>query len=352
MTLIPSWSIYTPSPAGSQAPEKFGVVGRLLQHLDAQEANPAQTDAKQNQTQALPPNNPPVDLLSKPSSQGRAVETVSFAEAIEPPVVRPSEGGLGPSQSALEAGRPPGQPGPFEVTKMAMTLGGNKVDVYLPKGRGPFPMNIYASGLSHGQRHATANANHFASWGILTVVPSLGGNIDPVKSGRMIEKIVSDLNQRKEIKGTAIQPEAIAVSGHSFGGLSASLAADHPAVKALLALDPNDNLFQMNPGRRNAPQVHVPAAFIFGDGGPNDQGPGIYHELSSPRKYALEFKNMPHDNFISTSEMPNKRGQQRALDFATAFLLHELGGLSATQPYLAEGSEIRAAIRNGELKPL
>ncbi len=348
------WSIYPSAPTHAKELEKFGTVGRLLQNLNTQAAPPIDTAAKPElSAQKVSPQAPaPVDLLAQPSPQGRATENLSFAEVSEPPVTRSSKGALGPSQAALEAGRPPGQPGPFEVTKIEMTLAGNQVDVYLPKGPGPFPMNIYASGLSHGQRHATANANHFASWGILTVVPSLGGNIDPVKSGRIMENIVSELNQRKEIQGTAVQPEAIAVSGHSFGGLSASLAADHPGVKALLALDPNDNLFQLNPGRSNASRVHVPAAFIFGDGGPNDLGPGIYHELSSTRKYAFEFKRMPHDNFISTAQMPNKRGQQRALDFATAFLLHELGGLRATQPYLPEGEETRAAIRKGEFKPL
>jgi hypothetical protein len=359
MNQIPSWSLYTSPPPSSRSLEQFGVVGRLLEHLEVQEENPAQINQTQinpaqDLSEAIPADTLPVDLLSQPSAnsaKGRATETLSFAEEMES--VSPDRtDALGPSQAALEAGRPPGQPGPFEVNKIEMTLGGNQVDVYLPKGPGPFPVNVYASGLSHSQRHATANANHFASWGMVTVVPSLGGNMNPVNSGRIVEKILSDISQQNQFQGTPIQPEAIAVSGHSFGGLTASLAADHPAVKALLALDPNDNLLQMNPGRRHAPQVNVPAAFIFGDGGPNDLGPDIYHELGSTRKYALELKHMPHLNFVSTSKWPNQRGQQRALDFATAFLLHELGGLKATQPYLANGSETLAATRKGELKPL
>lgn len=359
MSQIPQntpWSIYPVAPTRTKELEKFGTVGRLLQNLETQAVPPTDTVAKTKppleKVAPQAPDRPaaPVDLLAQPSAKGRATENLAFADA--PPAKPAPKHPLGPSQAALEAGRPPGQPGPFEVQKIEMTLAGQQVDVYLPQGLGPFPVNVYTTGLSHSRRHATANANHFASWGMVTVVPAVGGNVDPVKTGRTLEKILSELSQRSHLDRTAINPAAMAVSGHSFGGLSASLAADHPAVKALLALDPNDNLFQMNPGRRNASQVHVPAAFIFGDGGPNDLGPGIYHELSSSRKYAIEFKRMPHDNFISTAQMPNKRGQQRAMDFATAFLLHELGGLRATQPYLPEGEETRAAIRKGEFKPL
>jgi len=344
----PPFSLYSAQKANTQDLEKYQVVGRLLEHL---------ADQMPESLSEAPSPLSPVDLLALPQSDipeshGNAIKEVAFTEWPDPPAKRTDEVGLGPSATALETGRPPGQRGPFEVHKIEMTLGGNQVDVYLPVGKGPFPLNVYASGLSHSQRHATANANHFASWGLVTVVPSLGGNLNPVNSGRTVEKVLTDLSQRTQLQGTQIDPHSIAVSGHSFGGLTATLAADHPAVKALLALDPNDNLLQMNPGQHHAPEVQVPAAFIFGDGGPNNLGPGIYHELASPQKYALELKDMPHLNFVSSSEWPNQPGQQRALDFATAFLLNELGGLSATQPYLANGKETKAAMRSGELRKL
>jgi hypothetical protein len=352
----PSFSLYSAQKANTQDLEKYQVVGRLLENLPIQlpdQLPESPTDSTLTETSSAP--FAPVDLLADPlptitHSKGRALKEVPFTEWPEPDTEQTEETGLGPSAAALESGRPPGQRGPFQVNKIKMTLADQQVDVYLPVGKGPFPVNVYATGLSHTQRHAKANANHFASWGMVTIVPSLGGNLNPVNSGQSIEKILSDLSQRKKLQGTQIDPNLIAVSGHSFGGLTATLAADHPAVKALLALDPNDNLLQMNPGRRQASQVQVPAAFIFGDGGPNNLGPGIYHELASPQKYAFELKDMPHLNFVSSSEWPNQPGQERALDFATAFLLHELGGLSATQPYLADGKETKAAMRSGELR--
>jgi dienelactone hydrolase len=322
----------------------FGTVARLVRHLSEQRTSvpgvhePSTVDST---TDFEMPNT----LLSKQLS-GRALKEVSL---IEPEFQSQDLSALAPVAQALARGRTPGQEGPFAVKKVEMKLGGNDVDVYLPIGQGPFPLNVYSPGLSHGQRNATANGNHFASWGVVTIVPSLGGNVNPVNSGRIVERIVSDVAKRKNLQGTQVRPDAIAVSGHSFGGLTASLAADHPAVKALLALDPNDNLLQLNPGKQNGPRVTVPAAFIFGDGGPNEQGPGIYHALASPSKYAIRLKNMPHLNFVSTSEHPDKHGQKRALDFATAFLLSELGQVKGAQPFLAGGEEIEKAVRAGEL---
>lgn len=276
---------------------------------------------------------------------GSAVKSISLVEAAP----APQTANLTAAAEALQNGRTPGQPGPYGVNKIEMTLGGNDVDVYLPSGPGPFPVNIYSTGLSHGQADARANANHFASWGMVTVVPSLKSNVNPVKNGERVERIIDDISQRNTLQGVALQSGALAVSGHSFGGLTSSLAADHPKVKALLALDPNDNFFQANPGKRNAHNVNVPAAFIFGDGGPNNLGPAIYEGLSSHAKYAVRLNNMPHLNFASRSQWPDKPGQQRALDFGTAFLLNQLGNVAGTETYLNGGAELRAAERKGEL---
>lgn len=333
----------------SETLQKFQTIGKIIGQT--QQATPSAAPSEQDRFQATPLEAarsqthlelfPQADPALEVSSARR--KTTAGTSTASP---------LAASENALQSGRRPGQPGPFEVTKLEMKLGGNDVDVYLPVGKGPFPLNIYSPGLSHGQRNATANANHFASWGMVTIVPSLGGNLNPINSGRVVEKIVSELSQRNQIQGVQVQPEQIAVSGHSFGGLTASLAADHPSVKALLALDPNDNLFQLNPGSKNAANVTVPAAFIFGDGGPNDLGPAIYEGMSSSSKFAIRLKNMPHLNFTSSSQWPDQRGQQQALDYATAFLLSELAGLKGTAPYLPKGAAMESALKSGKISKL
>ena len=273
-----------------------------------------------------------------------------------------SGAGLAPGRAVVSAARPkaatlpddPGQRGPYEVRRVSITFPGidgrpARADLHVPVGEGPFVGNVYAHGFGSNRRHARGAGAHLASWGVVTVAPAIGFNARPEHSARIVEAAIDYLHSAPDELGVELDlSRGVAVSGHSFGGLAASLAASHPGVSALVALDPNDN--RSRAGRAHAGRVTVPSAFVFG--GPqflNKNGPALYDAIAGPKqKYSMPTAR--HLDFMSNSpDGKDAPGFELAMRTATAFILHHTAGSDRFDAYLGNGEAVRAAVARGEI---
>ncbi|MEL6545661.1 MAG: hypothetical protein AAFQ82_13600 [Myxococcota bacterium] len=200
-------------------------------------------------------------------------------------------------------------------------LGTNSVDLYRPNTDARHPLVVFGTGLGSAQALARSTAVHLATWGFAVAVPNLSRNSNPIRGGRILSAVVN----RLPASAPDLDPGRVAVAGHSFDGLSATLAAQNERVRALVAFDPNDNVLQGLPGRDGADAVNAPALFVFGRRSLlNVRGPGIFEALGSEEKFSVRFPDVGHMDFVSRDDVPDSDEQRRTLSPATSFLLDRL----------------------------
>ena len=154
----------------------------------------------------------------------------------------------------LEAGPDPGEAGPCAVSRQVVDIGGDlRTYIYYPASSecgaelaAPYPSITIAHGFSMlglinmALGHA-GDGEHLASWGYVAAIPALPD--DPEGRVDDIQNVLSYLEGQTETPGSflygLVDPDRLAVAGHSFGGASVlAVAAHDPRVKAVVSMDP------------------------------------------------------------------------------------------------------------------
>mgnify|MGYP001572712724 CR=1 FL=1 len=273
--------------------------------------------------------------------------------------------GIGTSKSVpklnrmeMENGRPisktpkntpdTGEFGPYPVKKMTIdipTKNGKtvKADVYVPqtKANEPLPLVFHSYGLGSNKENHAGTAKHYASWGMVTIVPQLPNDSD--KTSENSEEVANWVkwaqSNPEQLRGLNLNFEhGVGLSGHSFGGLTSIMAGATPGVGAIVALDPAD---QNGKGKAFASNIKAPSAFIMGDPALVNQlsnGSDIY-KAAGGNKEIINVQGAKHMDFENSHEDgPKNEANKTAMRHAVGFMLYNLTGLEAYKPY-ASGNE-------------
>lgn len=297
-----------------------------------------------------------------------------------------------PAASPPRAGRPPG---------------GRAEERDAPAQPGARPLIIFSHFSGGGRRTATYLTTHLASHGYVVaamdhsevVAPELGPRpgesasdrarrIDAVIASRVpdVRVLVSALTGPRPVAGLdriGLDPELIAVAGHSFGGWTALAAPEsEPRVRAVVALAPGGS-------SRRVPGVLpltlalgwervVPLLILTGDRDvpvPLDGVQEIFGRAPEPKRMfvlrradhehfaddvegsheALRAMTLPGEAAWMTAAMlpmsqlcPGKHGHAFARGLSLAHLDAVLRGNNAAERFLADGAESALAARGVE----
>lgn len=146
-------------------------------------------------------------------------------------------------------------PSTFAVRSVQLALGTwplneeIEVTIYLPNERSNHPVVIFHHGFLLSGSEYTSYAEHFASWGYAVIVPDVSTNIFGGPTHTQLKEILMALidwiesynDDAAHPLSDAIDPERIAVAGHSLGGKIAFLTAtEDTRIKAIMGIDPVD----------------------------------------------------------------------------------------------------------------
>lgn len=239
--------------------------------------------------------------------------------------------------------------GPFGVKhykiKMPTRDGrGTDAEVYIPQGQGPFPSLIHAYGLFGSIDKHKGTASHYASWGLITIVPDLPhGSDNPGANAPEIADWVQWIQSHPpELPHNLSTERGVGLSGHSFGGLTSVLAGSSPGVAAVVALDPADS---SGLGKQAAGQLKVPSAFIMGERSLVNQfgnGNDIY-DAAGGDKELIKVRGAQHTDFENShTDGAKNAANETAMRFATGFMLYQLTGKPEYAAYAKGGAEVQA----------
>ncbi len=254
----------------------------------------------------------------------------------------------------------PGQLGPHAVrhSVIDLPLGNGKTtraDVYTPVGVPSSPPVLHLHGLLQSPGRTAGTAHHYASWGLTTVVPTLPhGSGAPGANSQALKAAVDWAMTKPAALGGATldTSRGVAVSGHSFGALTALLtAAGQKNVGAVVALDPADLMGQ---GLAQGSRIAAPTAFVVGRAEIWNQfgnGYRIYDRVPGSQNELLRVAGAGHMDFQNGSTRgPKNKANAVAMRFATAFLLRHVGGQTQYAAFTQDGAQVRRAKAAGELR--
>ncbi|MEZ0371935.1 MAG: hypothetical protein ACAI44_22785 [Candidatus Sericytochromatia bacterium] len=220
-------------------------------------------------------------------------------------------------------------------------------DLYVPEGQGPFPSLIHSYGLGGSREKHAGTASHYASWGMVVIVPTLPhGSSATAENAQEVAGWVQWVHSRPpDLPANLLLDKGVGLSGHSFGGLTSVLAADTPGVGAVVALDPAD---QNGIGKRAAGAIGAPSAFIMGERSLVNQfgnGNDIYAAARGD-KQRLKVKGAGHTDFEnSQTDGAKNAANETAMRFATGFMLYKLTGRPEYAAYARGGAEVQSEAR-------
>lgn len=138
-----------------------------------------------------------------------------------------------------------GRPGPFSyqsVPNLRLTIDPWKavtVDAWIPKVRQRSPLVIITHGNNSSKEAHSGHAEHLASWGFHAITVQLPRRDKWIANGETIRQLANILAAAPAIVSENVDPDAIILAGHSFGGSAISIAAAQGAkVRGLIYLDP------------------------------------------------------------------------------------------------------------------
>ncbi len=149
--------------------------------------------------------------------------------------------------------------GPFAWASTTVSVPGTQAaalttDVYFPGGPGgaldpaakPCPVIVLGHGFAQSRARHVNQGRHLATRGYIVLIPSFNGFSNHARNGEDMRRCIDwalaeHANPTSRFYG-ALRSDAIGVSGHSAGGLSAILAAAADArIRAVSLMDPVDN---------------------------------------------------------------------------------------------------------------
>lgn len=238
--------------------------------------------------------------------------------------------------------------------------GGTERDAAPATKGGPFPVVMFSHGACGEPTQSTYFTEHLASWGFVVVTPPHPGNVKddcPCDAACLVDSFwnrFGDINfaldsvlaladDPSEPIGTIIDPERIAATGFSFGGLTALGAASGGRFDAVVALAPGAPSLLTGAASR----IRVPAMLVGGekdiavDSGELQE---LYQALPDdiPR-YLILFPEGGHlafqDECTVLCDFPQERAHELVNRYATAFLETYLVGDKEYSSYLEQGEE-------------
>jgi dienelactone hydrolase len=143
----------------------------------------------------------------------------------------------------------PAQAGQFEVisrdaVQIPVTDGRVTASLCAPRAEGRFPAIVLSPGFMMDRSQYRSMCNHLASWGYVVVLQSYsqsGFSIDHRKVAADVGDIIDWMLGAQSGLAAVVDPDRLAVAGHSLGGKVSVLAAVlEPRIKAVVGWDPVD----------------------------------------------------------------------------------------------------------------
>ena len=132
--------------------------------------------------------------------------------------------------------------GPHRVLRGDLRFAGIRGVVYTPASGFKLPGVAFGHDWLTGVEHYTATLEHLASWGIVAAAPDTERGLAPsvlTLSGDLARVLEVICGVRLGPGQISVDPAALAVAGHGFGGSAAVFAAaGAPAVRAAAAVFP------------------------------------------------------------------------------------------------------------------
>lgn len=177
-----------------------------------------------------------------------------------------------------------------------------------PAGDGPYPVVLFSHGFAGYPEQSADLVTHLASWGFVVVAPAhversldglLGTGAQGIERREDPEVLMASLDAAlaDPTVGDLLDPEQVAVAGHSAGASAAYLAASQDdRVDALLAYSLGDGSRGPGEPAPELPVPEVPSLVMLGtDDGiiPADTTRAVYDQMATP-KHLLELEGAGH----------------------------------------------------------
>ncbi len=152
-----------------------------------------------------------------------------------------------PSDSSTLAGDP-ALDGEATVTTAMATIPGATAGrmlpatVYTPSTAGARPVVVISPGFQMQRTQYVSYARHLATWGFVVVLTDYAGNSLFPNHTTLATDVPAVITWALAQTALAIDPQKVAVAGHSLGGkISVFAASLDPRIKAVVAWDPVDS---------------------------------------------------------------------------------------------------------------
>jgi dienelactone hydrolase len=174
----------------------------------------------------------------------------------------------------------PSANGPYAWAALTIAVPGTQgaalsTDVYYPAGTGgavnaaatPCPVIVLGHGFSQSKARHVNQGRQLATRGYIVLIPSFNGFSDHARNAEDMRKCVDWITAQHAAPTSrffgAVRTDAVGVSGHSAGGLSAILAAAADArIRAVSVMDPVDS---GGAGVAALASVRVPVAMTWSE---------------------------------------------------------------------------------------
>jgi dienelactone hydrolase len=217
---------------------------------------------------------------------------------------------------------------------------------------------IFSHGSSGTPTHASYLTEHLASWGYVVVAPSHPGNtlqdgacdigclgdshnnrVDDVLFA--LDQVLALMDDPSQPIGTIVDPERTAVTGFSFGGMTAVRAAPERRFDAIVGIAPAapESLIEVSQS------LDVPV--LIASGGqdiavPSDQVQALFDTLPDTiERYQLYLPKAKHTSFQNDCQedcqLPQARAHELINRYVTAFLETYIKGNERYARFLENG---------------